>query len=82
MGLIIGISFYPMNHQDIKDKAVHHSISRCWRLGYQLLKARKLKTDPFLPLEKEENAKMLYRGKIVYKDLVQEGGWNFGEIRL
>ena len=78
LGGVLGVSLYPFSKQQITDHCIHNSISRCWRLGYEILKARKERSDPFKAIEKEENAKLIFKGKIVqfYKKFYK--CWNMG----
>jgi len=58
---------------------VHHSISRCWRLGRAVIEARQSLNDPMDALEKHENAKLIFTGKIVHLKKGIERGFNIGQ---
>lgn len=62
------------------DYAVHNSISRSWRLGKAILEARKDKIDPMIALEKYENAKLIFKGKIIHVERGIVKGFNIGKI--
>lgn len=80
LGLFVGLAFYPFPKALIKETFVPYSISRCWRLGRAILKARKEKTSPLNVIQEEENGKLIFKGKIVDLERKIERGYNFGKI--
>lgn len=81
-GLFVGLAFHPFSKQEMADNAVPYSISRAWRLGRAILKSRKDLTDPMTVMEEMENAKLIFRGKIIDLDRRIERGYNFGTIKI
>lgn len=79
-GLFVGLAFNPFEKEVVQKHFVNYSISRCWRLGRAILKARKEKTSPMKSMEEQENGKMLFKGKIVDMHRRIERGYNFGSI--
>jgi len=60
-----GLSFI-VGWKDVKEKFILNSISRTWRLGNAVLRARH-KASPVDSILQHENGKLLITGKVVFK---------------
>ena len=61
-----GLSFI-FDWKDVREKFVLNSLSRTWRLGNAVLRARHNKVSPVDSILQHENGKLLITGKVVYK---------------
>ena len=62
-----GLSFI-FDWKDItEEKFILYSLSRTWRLGNTVLRARHDKVSPVDRILQHENGKLLITGKVVYK---------------
>ena len=62
-----GLSFI-FDWKDVtEEKFILYSLSRTWRLGNAVLRARRDKVSPVERILQQENGKLLITGKVVYK---------------
>ena len=61
-----GLSFI-VCWKDVKEKFILNSLSRTWRLGKAVLRARHNKESPVDSILQHENGKLLITGKVVFK---------------
>jgi uncharacterized protein len=65
MGAIAATCRPPRTGRQIKDHAVHGSVSRAIRLGGAVRRARKAHTDPIATVMESEDGLLLFRGKVI-----------------
>lgn len=89
LGAMVYASLYPMSGKQVKDFAVHDTISLCYSIGKCIRESREELDSPFDGLlallhkpEKNQHCKILFDGKIV--DLKHEirDAWHFGTITM
>ena len=81
-GGFLGIAFYPFTKEQIMTNCIKYSISRCWRLGRAILKARKEGTSPLKVMEDQEGGRLLFKGKVIDLKRVTDGGFNYGNMEI
>ncbi len=89
LGAMVYSSLYPMTGKQVKDYAVHGTISLCYSIGRCIRESREQLDSPFHGLlalldrpEINRHCKILFDGKIV--DLLHEirDAWHFGTITI
>ncbi|ESO90858.1 hypothetical protein LOTGIDRAFT_122683 [Lottia gigantea] len=82
MGCSGGLVLAPMKTSDVMKKTVLHSVSRAWRMGNAVLRARLEKMSPINAILKEESAHHLITGKV--RDVQREttAGFNKGRLTI
>lgn len=81
MGCMAGLSFI-FGWKDVKEKFILNSLSRTWRLGNAVLRARHNKESPVDSILQHENGKLLITGKIADVSRETEGGFNRGRLSI
>ena len=72
----------PRTGRQIKDSAIHGSISRAIRLGASILDARREHSDPIEAIVRIENATLLFDGKVVDVERRTAGGFVRGSTKI
>ncbi|MEJ8567686.1 DUF917 domain-containing protein [Elongatibacter sediminis] len=89
LGAMVYSALYPMTGRQVKDFAVHDTISLCYSIGKCIRESREELDNPFDGLlallnrpEEGRHCRLLFDGKIV--DLVHEirDAWHFGTITM
>ncbi|KAL9952326.1 hypothetical protein ACROYT_G039563 [Oculina patagonica] len=80
-GCLVGFSLI-CDWRDVKEKCVLYSISRTWRLGNTVLRARHNKASPVDSIIHHEKGKLLITGKIAEVIRATEGGFNKGSLSI
>ncbi|XP_041376475.1 uncharacterized protein LOC121388978 [Gigantopelta aegis] len=80
MGCCAAVTFTPMTKSDVMTKCAQHSISRAWRLGNAILKARLEKKSPVDAILATETAIHVLTGKISDVRRETTGGFNVGRV--
>ena len=80
MGCSAGLTLTPLTKSDVMTRCVQHTVSRAWRLGNAILKARLEKKSPLDAILTIETAIHVLTGKI--SDVIREtsGGFNVGRV--
>lgn len=81
MGCMAGLSLV-FSWNDIKDKCALYSLSRTWRLGNTVLRARHSKTSPVDSILQHENGRLLVTGKIADVRRETKGAFNWGSLKI
>lgn len=83
------MALYPMTGKQVKDYAVHDTVSLCLTIGRCIREAREALGDPFTGLLAELNrpqdkrfCKILFDGKITDVTHKIKDGWHFGTAKL
>jgi len=89
LGALIYGSFYPMSGRQVKQFAVHDSITHTLEIGRCIRRARESQADPvrgvleFLDApEQGRHARELFNGRIVDVRHETRGGWHWGHVRI
>ncbi|XP_041376421.1 uncharacterized protein LOC121388940 [Gigantopelta aegis] len=80
MGCSAGLTLTPLTKSDVMTKCVQHSVSRAWRLGNAILKARLEKKSPVDAILATETAIHVLTGKISDVRRETTGGFNVGRV--
>lgn len=80
--MIIGLSTYIVNKEDILNKLATGTISQCMKIGEAISKAKKENTDVISEIGKVIFSKELFRGKIEKIETRAAGGFDFGVTTL
>lgn len=89
LGAMAYMALYPMTGRQVKDFAVHDTVSLCYTIGRCIRESRLELDNPFDGILKELNdpangrfCKILFDGKIT--DVTHEirDGWHFGKVKL
>ncbi|XP_071834530.1 uncharacterized protein [Apostichopus japonicus] len=82
MGCAGAVTFSPMSATEVSDACIMFSMSRCFRLGDAVLKARKEQRNPVKSICEHENGVHLISGKVV--DVCREttGGFDQGFLEI
>ncbi|KAL3860781.1 hypothetical protein ACJMK2_010851 [Sinanodonta woodiana] len=82
MGCSAAVVLSFLNKEDLMNKTVKYSLSRAWRIGSSVLKARMRNESPVNAIIKQEKGKLLIVGKI--SDVLREttGGFNRGFLNI
>ncbi|XP_022808013.1 uncharacterized protein LOC111345029 [Stylophora pistillata] len=81
MGCMVGFTFV-LDWKDVQEKCALHTLSRTWRLGNTVLRARHNKASPVDSILQHENGKLLIVGKIADISRVTEGAFNKGKLNI
>ena len=82
MGAIAATCRPPRTGREIKDHAVHGTVSRAIRLGGAVRRARKAHTDPITAVMESEDGQLLFRGKVVDVARQTTAGFVRGRARI
>jgi len=89
LGSMIYGSFYPMSGRQVKEIAVHDTISHTLEIGRRIRRARESQTDPirdlldFLDAPAEQRyARELFNGRIVDVRHETRDGWHWGQALI
>ncbi len=82
MGAIAATCRPPRTGREIKDHAVHGTVSRAIRLGGAVRRARKAHTDPIAAVMESEDGLLLFRGKVVDVARQTTAGFVRGRARI
>ncbi|XP_041376762.1 uncharacterized protein LOC121389227 [Gigantopelta aegis] len=80
MGCSAGLTLTPLTKSDVMTTCVQHSVSRAWRLGNAILKARLEKKSPVDAILATETAIHVLTGKISDVRRETTGGFNVGRV--
>lgn len=81
MGCMVGFTFV-LDWKDVQQKSALYTVSRTWRLGNTVLRARHNKASPVNSILQHENGKLLMIGKIADVSRVTEGAFNRGRLLI
>lgn len=81
MGCMAGLSFV-FHWKDVKQKCALYTLSRTWRLGNTVLRARHNKTSPIDSILQHENGRLLASGKIADVRRVTKGAFTMGSLTV
>lgn len=81
-GSVLATCRPPRTGRQIKDSAIHGSISRAIRLGASILDARREHGDPIEAIIKNESATLLFDGKVVDVERRTAGGFVRGSTKI
>ena len=89
LGSMIYGSFYPMSGRQVKEIAVHDTISHTLEIGRRIRRARESQTDPIRDLldfldapGEERHARELFNGRIVDVRHETRDGWHWGQALI
>lgn len=89
LGSMIYGSFYPMSGTQVKEFAVHDTISHTLEIGRRIRTARECQTDPIRELlefldepAQHRHARMLFNGRIVDVRHETRDGWHCGQVLI
>jgi DUF917 family protein len=82
MGAIAATCRPPRTGRQIKDHAVHGTVSRAIRLGAAVRKARKAHSDPIEAVMESEDGLLLFRGKVIDVARRTTAGFVRGRARI
>ena len=89
LGAMAYMALYPMTGKQVKDYAVHDTVSLCLAIGRCIREVREILDDPFAGLVAELNqpqdgrfCKLLFDGKIADVTHEIKDGWHFGTAKL
>lgn len=82
LGSIASTCKAPRTGREVKDWAIHGSVSKAIRIGRAVIEARRLHRDPVAAVIGEDGGKLLLRGKVVDVDRRTTGGFLRGRVAL
>ena len=89
LGSMIYGSFYPMSGRQVKELAVHDTISHTLEIGRRIRRARESQTDPIRDLldfldapAEHRHARELFNGRIVDVRHETRDGWHWGQALI
>lgn len=81
-GMLMACAFNPVSKRELQEFGVKNSLSRAWKLGKSILEARKFKRDPMIELTRLENAKRIFKGKVIEVRHENKGAFVFGYTKI
>ncbi len=82
-------ALYPMSGRDVKDKAIHGSISYSLSIGESIRQARQHSADPVAALldtlhrpDLQRHARLLFDGKVLDVKRETRDGWHFAKVEM
>ncbi|MGE0500798.1 MAG: DUF917 domain-containing protein [Rhizobiaceae bacterium] len=82
MGSIASTCKAPRTGREVRDWAIHGTVSKAIRIGKAVLDARRRFADPVAAVIEEDDGKLLLRGKVVDVDRRTTGGFLRGKVVL
>lgn len=82
MGCAAAMALYPMSGEQVQDSAILGSLTRAWRLGSELKRARARHEDPTARVAAEIDGHVLLIGKVVDVARKIEKGFTTAEIDI
>ena len=81
-GMLMACAFNPFTKQELQQFGVKNSLSRAWRIGKAILEARKFKRDPMIEMSRLENARKIFKGKVVEVKHENKGAFVIGYTKI